>query len=151
MPATAEKLVEAPEVPAIRRFQMPDLQKHGGWIAERLLKLYPHRTENDLVGFLRGVMTSSEFLFLYQEHAVALAVAMHPHPLAAKPVIHEIFVLAEKGHEAEAAAMYDEFARWARPRGIDTIVVEEMSDVPHELIREKFGRVFMRQQQFVRL
>jgi hypothetical protein len=96
-------------------------------------------------------MESNEFLFLYQDHAVALATAARPHPLAPKPVVQEIFVLAEKEHEAEAAVMYDEFARWARGLGIDTVVVEEMSDVPHDMIKEKLGRIFTRQQQFARL
>ena len=148
MAATAEKL--KPD-PVIRRFQMPDLKDHGSWITERLIALWPHHNEHTLFGFLRGVLSSNEFLFLYQDHAVALATVAHPHPLQPKPFVQEIFVLAEEGYQAEAASMYTEFARWAKLRGIDTIVVQEMSDVPADLIKDRLGRIFTRQQQFVRI
>lgn len=148
MPAVAEKLRDPP---AIRRFELPDLFKHGPWLVKRLLQVYPHKTREQLEGWLRGIAGHNEFLFLYMEHGVALATFMREDPLAPKPYVQEIFVLAEEGHAEECAVFYDEFARWARGLGIDIICVEKMSDVPHESIKARIGRIFTRQVQFVRL
>jgi hypothetical protein len=134
-----------------RRFQLPDLDRHGRWLLDRMLKVFPHRTERNLIGWLRGILYSNEFLFLYQEHGVALATVMQAHPLSPKMYVQEIFVLSEPGFELLAAGFYDEFAMWAKRQGLDTIVVEEMSDVPHEAIKERLGRLFQRTVNFARL
>ena len=135
----------------VRRFELGDLSKHGGWIVDRLLKAYPHRSQRDLMGWLRGILHSNDYLFLYQEHGCALATTARVHPLLPKPHVQEIFVFAEPGHENSAAAFYENFARWAKHHDIDTVVVQEMSDVPHELVKEKLGRVFTKQITFARL
>jgi hypothetical protein len=135
----------------MRRFELPDLTKHGGWITARLLKAFPHRTAHDLAGWLRGILYSNEFLFLYQDHGVALATVTRLHPLEPKSIVQEIFVFAQEGHEQEGAAFYDWFSRWAHSQGIDVVAVEALSDVPHEVIRERMGRLFTRQVTFARL
>jgi hypothetical protein len=161
--AAVEKLVERqaevaakvqdvpPPAGNMRRFHLPDLDKHGAWLVQRLRRAYPHRTDRDLVGWLKGLLYSNEFMFLYQDHAVALAVLTRQHPLEERPVIQEMFVFAMEGHDREAAAFYGEFARWAKNMGVETVVVETMSDVPHELIKEKLGRLFTRQVVFAKL
>ena len=153
MAAVAEKRVEQ-AVPATfqpsRRLQLADLDRHGRWIMERLLKVYPGKTDREMITWLRGIIYSNDFLFLYREHGVALAYVTRPHPLT-PPHLQEIFVLAQAGHEAEAAAFYDDMVQWAKHQGITSMVVEELTDVPHELIREKLGRVFAKQVQFARL
>ncbi len=148
--ALAEK-VQPPKAVEIRRFQLPDLFKHGPWIVKRLLQAYPHKTKEQLEGWLRGIIQHNEFLFLYMDHAVALGTFMREDPLAEKPHFQELFVLAEDGHQEEAAAFYDEFVRWSRNLGIAVMVVEVVSDVPHDLIKARTGRIFQRQIQFVRL
>jgi hypothetical protein len=140
-----------PPAAASRRFQIPDLNHHAGWLIERLVKAFPHRTERDLIGWLRGVIYANDFLFLYQDHSVALATVSRVHPLLPKGHVQEIFVFAEAGYEAEAAVFYDDFARWAKNQGLDTIVVQEMSDVPHEAIRDKLGRMFTKTITFARM
>lgn len=156
MPAQAAALASV-ESPALRRFQLPDLGRHGGWMMKRLLLAYPHLNDRHLQGWLKGLVYSNEFMFLYQNHSVALAQRVHTHTLAPKPIIQERFVFAEDpknpAHIAEAAEFYDHFARWAKQQGIDTILVEEMSDVPHEDVKKvkSMGRLFERKQIYARI
>ena len=148
--AVAEKLPPQ-AAPDIRRFQLPDLFTHGPWIVKRLLQAYPHKTQSQLEGWLRGIIQHNEFLFLYSDHGVALGTFVREDPLAAAPHFQEIFVFASEGHKEEAAAFYDEFVRWSKSLGIEVMIVEVMSDVPHEAIKARTGRIFTRQIQFARL
>ena len=141
--------MDAHTVP-IRRFQPADIRQHD-WIVERLIAAFPHQTRFSLPGWLQNIVFANEFLFLFQEHAVALAEITSEFSLSGDKVVIERFVFAEKGHEAEAAQFYTEFHRWAASHGVKTIVVQEMSDVPHEMIKERLGRIFTRQQQFARV
>jgi hypothetical protein len=138
------------EQPPARRFQIPDLERHGRWIVGRLLKAFPHKSERELMGWLRGLVYANECMFLYQEHSVALATVTRTH-LLLPPHVQEIFVFAQEGYVEEAARFYADFERWARHQGIATVVVEELSDVPHEMIREKMGRLLTRTINFARL
>ena len=149
-PPEAVKPPIAASAPA-RRFEIPDIDRHGGWLLERLQKVYKDKTPQQIVAFLRGAVYSNEMLFLYKEHGVALAAIWRPHPLEPKPIIQEVFVLAEPGYEADAADFYDNFAQWAKRQDIDTILVEELTDVPHEAIKEKLGRVFTKTINFAKL
>jgi len=158
MVATAE--TQAPrfgiELPAVRRFELADIARHGTWLVPRLVKAYPHLNNSTALGFLHNVLYSSEFHFCYQPHAAGLAQVERVHALANRPIIREKFVWVEDAknpeHLAEGVAFYDEFSSWGKHLGADVIVVEEASDVPHEMIREKFEkRIFTRQQQFVRI
>jgi hypothetical protein len=54
-------------------------------------------------------------------------------------------------HVREAAEFYTEFRRWAKNIGADIILIEELTNVPNELIKEKLGRIFMREQKFARV
>lgn len=148
--AVAAKEQPVQEV-ACRRFQLPDLDRHGAWLFDRLLKIFPHRTPQDLRGWLRQIMYSNDFLFLYQDHGCALATVLYTNPLIPQGQVYEIFVLSEEGHQSEAVTFYDEFERWARTRGIDVMVVEENSDVPHELIAKRMGRVFEKTTRFAKV
>jgi hypothetical protein len=136
---------------AIRRFGTADLAKHGGWIMRRLQKVRPDLNDRAMFTWLNGLIESNEHLFLYQEHAVALAQVMREEMLAGKPVVRERFVFAEEGHEDAAAELYTEIMAWAKNLGAETAIVEEMTDVPHELIKAKVGRVFERTQKYARV
>ena len=149
--AEAKEAVRLNDAPSMRRFELPDLTNHGGWITKRLLTAFPHRTAQDLAGWLRGILYSNEFLFLYQDHGVALATVTRAHPLEPRPIVQEMFVLVEEGHVQEGAVFYDWFVRWAKAQSIDTIAVEALSDVPHDMIKERVGRLFTKQVIFARL
>lgn len=153
MSATAEKLEPLPI--NIRRFSEADLSEHGGWIMARLIERYPHHNERAIANFLRGLLASNEHLFLYQEHAVALAQVVRTFTLDALPIVQERFVWAQDPNNAlhvnAAAAFYDRFVDWAKSMEIDKIVVEEMTDVPHEKIKEKLGRLYSAPLTFARL
>ena len=87
--------------------------------------------------------------------AFGAAEALLGRVLAEAPHLRERFVLAENPddttHVKEAAAFYDEFKRWAKNIGAEILIVEEFSNVPHDLIKEKLGRIFTREQQFARV
>lgn len=152
-PLKVNGVQNAPELPGIiRRFELADLSRHGGWITRRLAKTYRHIDERRIGGWLTGVVNSSEFQMLYAEHAVALAQTLQVFALDPKPIVQVHFVFVEEGHVPTGAEFYDAYKRWAVSQGLDTIVIqEEMSDVPHDLIKTKLGRLFTRQQVFAKV
>lgn len=152
MPNAASVLGNAVALPpATRRFEIADLNKHGGWIIRRLQKARPSLSDPQIMQWLKSMIYSNEHLFLYQEHGCALAQTVREETLAGTPVVKERFVFAEEGHADAAAEFYGQFLQWAKNQGVTTIVVEEMTDVPHDLIKEKLGRLFERKQVFARL
>jgi hypothetical protein len=136
---------------ATRRFEIADLNKHGGWIIRRLQKARPSLSEPQIMQWLKSMIYSNEHLFLYQEHGCALAQTVREETLDGRPVVRERFVFAEEGHTEAAAEFYGQFLQWAKNQQVTTIVVEEMTDVPHDLIKEKLGRLFERKQVFARV
>lgn len=143
------------ELPAIRGFNFADMQTHGRWMMERMFKAFPHLTQREVETWLRSIQHAQGYLMLYQDNSVALAQVVPAQGLGATSVVQEIFVWCEKpddkAQQKEAAAFYDNIAEWARNMKIDTVVVEENSDVPHEMIKEKLGRLYERKQWFARL
>ena len=135
----------------IRRFGAADLSKHGGWILRRLTAAYPTKGEQNIAGWLRGTIDSNDSLFLYMDHGVALFQLTTTDILVGKPVVYERFVFAEEGYAKEAAALYTEAERWAKSMGVEQIIVEKMTDIDHELIKTKLGRLFTRQEIFARV
>lgn len=149
-----ETLVDSvPYVAAIRRFQLPDLDRHP-WLIERFRLAHPHLSDPLIRSWLRGIIYSNEFLFLYQDHAVALAQTLTPN-LAPKSILVERFCWAEDPknveHVALATEFYGEFAHYAKQKGIEEITVEVLTDVPHDSIKEKLGRLFTQQRTFARV
>jgi hypothetical protein len=149
----AVAVLKSKQVVETRRFSLADLSQHGKWILPRLLQALPHLGhERNAAGWLTSKVSSNEFLFLYQPNAVALAQVTYDETLDAKPLVRERFVWAQSPEHVEAAAnFYDDIAQWAKSLGASVIIVEESSDVPHEVVREKLGRIFTRQQQFARV
>lgn len=146
MALPAEVVVNLPDIPALRRFHEPDLDQHGMWMVPRLLTAFPHMNQRGLIGWLRGIIQSHEFLFLFNQHSVGLAQMIVPSPLRPDVAIQELFVFCEdpknSEHQREASEFYAETKRWAEGLGAKTVVVEVLSDVPHDMIREKLGRLF---------
>jgi hypothetical protein len=153
MAEPALKLVSPASV--IRRFDTADLSKHGAWIVPRMIQVFPHMNERAVATFLQSIVWNNEYLLLYSDNGVALAQVMSAHSLDAKPIVYERFVWVENKEDKEqikqAAEFYTEFYRWAKSQAVEVIIVEENTDVPHDMIKEKLGRVFTRQQQFARV
>ena len=140
---------------AVRRFELGDFDLHGRWLLPRLCRTYRHLNDRGAANWLRGILYNNEWLFLCQPHGVGLAQVMRAETLDPKPMVRERFTWAEDPNVAEqtrdAAWFYPEYQRWARSLGADPIILDEGSDVPVEMIREKLGRVFERKQMFVRI
>ena len=141
--------------PTIRHLDTADLSTHGKWLLPRLMQTYPHLGERAAASFLQTVLYHNEYQILYQDHSVALVQVMAAHSLTAQPVVYERLVWVEDKENKEwvkqAADFYVEIRRWAKGLGAEAIIVEENTDVPHEMIKEKLGRIFQRPQQFARL
>ena len=155
--ATIEKpkVFEPVDPPFVRRFERPDVDRHAAWFVPRLLLSYPHLTERSVMTWLLNIMNSNEFMFLYQDHAIALAQVVS-HTIRPEAIVEEVFVWcedpADKDQQADAAYFYDHFVEWAKRKGIPTVTVEELSDVPHEIIKDKLGkRLFERKTIYARV
>lgn len=137
-----------------RRFQVPDLNTHGAWLLPRLEQSFGF-TERVSATWLRSLIYSNESLFLYHPDAVGLAQVETVNTLAPKPMLRERFVWcrdrADKEQHKQAVQFYEMFAEWGKNLGAEIMLVEEMTDVPHELIKARLGRVFTREQKFARL
>lgn len=154
MPATAIVEIVEPVYTPTRRFETADLSRHGKWIMPRLLQAFPNLNERSAAAWLNNIIWNNEYLFLYHEHGVALAQVTSVNALSAKPIVQEILVWIEEqkneDQQRAAAEFYVDMHRWAKHQSADVIIVEELSDVPHEMIREKLGRIYTRTQQFAR-
>lgn len=154
MPVAALKTEEMP-APTIRKFDTADLSLHGKWIVPRMMQAFPHLNERGVATFLQTINYNNEYLLLFADTGVALAQVMSAHTLDAKPVVHERFVWVQDRENKEqvkhAAEFYTHFYRWAKTLGTEVIIVEENTDVPHDMVKEKLGRIFTRQQQFARV
>lgn len=155
MAEAARVIDEAPVKQTIARFGVADLTRHGAWLVPRIISVYPHLNERGVATWLRSIMFSNEYYFVATETGVALAQILSEHTLAPKPVVWERFVWVkdknDKKQIADALQFYDEFARWAKTQQVEVMIIEEMTDVPHEMIKDRLGRIFTRQQQFARL
>ena len=85
-----------------------------------------------------------------------LAMAHPIDALAPAPLIQEIFVFCEDAknaeHQRQAAHFSVDAQTWAQHRGATAMIIEEMSDVPHETIAAVLpGRLLTRQQIFVKV
>ena len=118
---------------------------------KRLAQAYPDQNTRSLLGWIRGLLYDNANLFLYQDNGVALFQTVGIFSLAHKPVVIERFVFCQEGHVKEGAEFYTKAAQWAKSQGIEQVFVEELSDIPHDLIKEKIGRLFTRQQVFARV
>lgn len=157
--ATAEVLPPpAPLVAAVstlRAFDIPDLDRHHAWLFPRLRQSYPHMNDRMMIGWLRSVCYSAEFKFMYQDHAVGLFQCMSSHTLEPNPIVYERFVFVDdqenKDVLKQAAEFYAEVKKWGTHQNAAAIIVEQMTDVPHEMIRERMGRLVNRQEWFYKL
>ena len=143
------------DAPIIRRFDTADLSTHGAWILPRMIKAFPHMDERMAATFLQNANYNNECIFLYSDDGVALAQVQSGSPLDPQAVVYERFVWVKDPTNVDmqkgAAEFYVHIQRWAKSMGAQAIIVEENTDVPHEMIKLKLGRIFTRQQQFSRV
>lgn len=147
--AEKKPVVKAPKpdlpIPVSRRFEIPDLERHGLWLVPRLLEAYPHLNQIQLVGFLRSAVYNNEFLFLCQDNAVALAQTMSEQTLQPRQIIWERFVFCKDPenpeHVRQAAAFYGDIANWARRKNIEYVVVDQNTDVSFEQMGEYMPQI----------
>ena len=142
----ALKIEEIHELAFVRRFELADLSKHGPWLMKRFAAIYPDTDERRIAGYLNGLLSSNEHLFLYQDHAVALAQLVYSPGIKPVRVVQERFVWVENREDKEqlasAADFYEHFKQWAKRQDAERIIVCENTDVPKALIEARLGRVF---------
>jgi hypothetical protein len=145
-------LAQPPKVASnIWRFSLGDLNRFGSWLLPRLVESRK-QPEQWVAGWLRGLIDSREHLFLAQANSVGLAEIWHTGGLLDPVAVRERFVLANgEVHFAEAVAFYEEFARWAKQLGSETLYILECSDVPSGMIKARIGTIFAKQQAYVKL
>lgn len=139
----------------LRRFALADLSEHGPWILGRLLKLHPHLDQRTLAGYMRGMVDSNDFLFLYQPNSVALFSLERGDILSPKPVVREHFVFIREPDDAEhlveAGAFYEHVKMWSKNLGAEFLMLSDKSDVPLDKIQRKLGKTFERQVSYARV
>lgn len=153
--ATAPILSVVKDGPLIRKFDTADFSTHGTWLLARMMKAFPHMNDRGVATFLQNILYNNEYMILFSDEGVALAQLVSAQPLDPKVIVLERFVWVKDPDDVEmqkrAAEFYVHFHRWAKGLGAEAMLVEENSDVPHEAIKEKLGRIFTRQQQFARV
>lgn len=147
------------ERPEIRRFMTADLARHGSWLIPRVMKTF-ELSEAAAVGWVKGFVSSNEFMFLQQDNAVALAQLMPGYSLVPAQIVQERFVWVADPKNKEqvelAAHFYPEIYNWAvRLVGVKDVIVDENTDVPRHLIEtniaERKCRLLKREMSYVRV
>lgn len=135
-----------------RRVVLADLQsRKGEWLLSRLREKYPNKTDAEIVSWLRGCTSSSEYFFVQTDRAMALAM-IYREDTFARTSVRECFVLctAESAYE-QGAYLYSVIREWAAQLGAYELVCEVFTDVPRERIKERVGGLFKRDQVFAKL
>jgi hypothetical protein len=133
------------------RFTMVDLYMHGHWLAKRLMMAYPNQTLNSIGTYLRNLSGDNHSLFITTDNAVGLFQVTNVFAMFNTPSVIERFVFAKEGHLAEALDFYDEALKWAASMGIKEVFVEYLTDVPHDVIKDRVGRLYTKQQWFAKV
>lgn len=133
----------------VRRVQRPDLEEMRPEIRRRLAVKYPHVDEAPMFAFLMSCLDSNEFFFIRNAGAVGLGM-IDRRPLY-PPRVVEKFCLALYGDAAAAVEVTRAIVKWAFGMDMREVVLEQMSDVPREKIKELYGRVLSREERFIRI
>jgi len=152
----ASELVRPVPLGEVRRFEVPDVERHGGWMLARIVTTYPHINNRNVVGWLRSIVYQSEFMFLFLDDAVALAEAVRANTFSPTTTVVERWVWARdpknKEHVQSAARFYARFKTWAKHLDATQLVVGEASDVPLDMIEAALeGKLVERRQKYMRL
>lgn len=133
-----------------RRVNLPDLEELGIWLVKRLKDRHQEATTPQVMGYLRGVIYSSEHWFVRTPHAVALA-RVERIPLEPQPLGYEVFVLAQQDYEYEAASLYPPMASWAANLDCSHLILDHYTDVTRSAIRGRLGGIVSKSHAVFRL
>lgn len=146
MAEAALKIEEIHEPAFVRRFELADLSRHGPWLMKRFAAKLPDIAEQRIAGYLNGLIFDNEHMFLFQDHAVALAQIIHSPGIRPVKIVQEQFVWVENREDKEqlemAADFYLHMKAWAKRLEAGRIYVCEDTDVPKTLIEARLGRLF---------
>lgn len=138
---------------AVRRFDLVDLADMGVWLVARLQEQFPHINQKMIAGWVRGLITSNEHLFLRSHDAVLLAQIARA-PLSSHLHTEEVFLFVRNEAIEEGLALYHEMKTWSNRLGSKMMMIERQSDVPHDIIKkalENFGRMYRSDTYFFHL
>lgn len=128
-----------------------DLKLLMPWIYERLTDFYRGVSIQMMHNWLSQTMNSNEYLFIRTKRSVGLFAVVR----GELGLVHaeEKFVLTEEKHEPEGQSLYKAAANWAGNAGLKEIRVENMSDLPRDMIIASLGgsKVYRREQAWIRL
>jgi hypothetical protein len=151
--AVAEK-VETPHTITSRNFVLPDWTDTRNWLLPRLKVKWPHLQDIQIDGWIRSIIDGRDFMLIRTDNAVACA-QMVKDSLSPVPEVIEKFVIAksrENGdHVEECMHLYGDLVRWAKNVGARDFTIEQFTDVKHEIIAARLGRVFDRETKFLRV
>lgn len=152
--AEAAEKIEQPQV-AIRRYQSADIMKHAIWLFPRMARAFPHMSREQHYTWLLNIFQNGDVLPLFHENGIALATAVRP-LIGADERIEELFVWMQDAADPEqmraGAHFYSHFYDWAARRGVQTIVIENNTDISRKAILDATGRrVFEAKTAFMRV
>jgi hypothetical protein len=151
--AVAEK-IETPRTITSRNFVLPDWTDTRNWLLPRLKVKWPHLQDIQIDGWIRSIIDGRDFMLIRTDNAVACA-QMVKDSLSPVPEVVEKFVIAKNrenaDHIEECMHLYGDMIRWAKNVGARDFTIEQFTDVKHEVIAAKFGRVFERETKFLRV
>ncbi len=121
---TAAQTIEKPaetveEVVTVRRFNIPDLEKHGLWLFEKLQEQFKELqlAPTHLTAWIRGAIETNSYYFVCTDKAVGLAQANH-RPLTPRPYVDVIFVHSmDQSDISHEPAIYQAMQRWGKGMG----------------------------------
>lgn len=155
MGEAAEQIVDLPE-PKIRRYQTADIQKHAIWLFPRMARAFPHMSQQTQYTWLLNVLqNNNDLLPLFHEKGIAFFQSVSTLILP-NSHIEELFVWVEDATDPEqmraGAAFYKHVYEWATTRGLQTVMIENNTDISRKAILEVTGRrVFEAKQAFMRV
>ena len=108
-----------PAFGTVTRFKEADLVELW-WLRPVLERLFPRVSPNQWFSKLRSFMNQNNYLFIRNEHAVALAHLAHDE-FGTDPYVMPIFVVNDEGYRNEALKLWRAMARWGKLAGASEV------------------------------
>lgn len=143
------------EKPVFRRYDLPDIDLHAPWLFARLQKTFSWLPPNAIRGWLTQMVWSNDYKLLFLPDAIGCAQLQRAFSMEPVPVVLErfIFLRDPKSKELQRAALqfYDEFEFWCQLNQTETLILSEHTDIPPDMLKERFDRVFDRTLHYVKV
>ena len=137
----------------VRRVTEADIRVIGPAVCERLKDKFPAASTDALMSYLRAQVLRLDVLFVRTENAIAMFEVVRE-PLCDSDIRERfVFALPKTIPEAvaEAADLYPFAMRWGDDIYVNHMYIEELSDVPRDMIKERVGKIRLKQQTYVAL